>query len=155
MRTLRFQSRLATPAAEVWAAVSTMQGVNDELMPLLRMTHPPDVQRLDDARLRTGQTHFHSWMLAGGLLPVDRHALGFDAIHPGQGFDERSSSWLQRVWLHQRRVQPDGAEGCVVTDELAFEPRLRAVGALVEPIVRHVFEHRHRRLRARFGESRA
>jgi ligand-binding SRPBCC domain-containing protein len=150
MRTLRFESRLAAPAAEVWAAASTMDGVNHELMPLMRMTHPPDVVGFDDAGVRTGEVVFRSWLLLGGVLPLDRHTLVFDRLHPGEGFDEHSRSWLQRVWMHQRRVQPDG-DGCRVVDALAFEPRIPGTAALLTPIVRRLFEHRHRRLRARFG----
>lgn len=150
MRTLRFESRLATPASEVWAVASTMDGVNHELMPMMRMTHPPDAGSLDDGRAKPGVVLFRSWLLLFGVLPIDRHSLVLDRLIAGEGFDEHSYSWLQRVWIHQRRVQPDG-EGSRVTDELAFEPRIRLAGVLVAPIVKALFEHRHRRLRARFG----
>jgi ligand-binding SRPBCC domain-containing protein len=150
MRVLRFESRLAAPADDVWAIVSTLPGVNHELMPLMRMTHPPDAPALDDAQVRPGTVLSRSWLLLGGVLPIDRHTLVLDRVHPGEGFDEHSHSWLQRVWLHQRRVRADGA-GCRVVDEVAFEPRLPGAAAWVTPIVRALFEHRHRRLRARFG----
>lgn len=153
MRTLRFESALAASAEDVWAVASTMEGVNHELMPLMRMTHPPDAGGLDDPRVQPGSVIFRCWLLAGGFLPVDRHCLILERLYPGEGFDEHSHSWLQRVWIHQRRIRPDG-DGCRVVDELAFEPRIRVTAALVTPIVRALFEHRHRRLRARFG-SRA
>lgn len=152
MRTLRFESRLAAPAREVWAAASTMDGVNRELMPLLRMTHPADAPPLDDPRVRPGVVLFSSWLLLGGVIPIDRHTLTLERVLPGEGFDERSHSWLQRVWLHQRRVRPQG-DGCEVVDALAFEPRVPGTAALVAPIVQSLFEHRHRRLRARFGAA--
>lgn len=153
MRTLRFESRLAASAADVWAVASTMPGVNHELMPLMRMAHPPDVPALDDSTcVRPGEIVLRSWLMLGGVLPIDRHTLIFDRLYPGQGFDEHSHSWLQRVWLHQRRVQSEGEDGCRVIDSLAFEPRLRMLEALVTPVVRTLFEHRHRRLRARFGQ---
>lgn len=153
MRTLRFESRLAASAADVWAVASTMPGVNHELMPLMRMTHPPDAPALDDAVVvRPGEIVLRSWLMLGGVLPIDRHRLIFDRLYPGEGFDEHSHSWWQRVWIHQRRVQAEGEAGCRVTDALAFEPRLRILEALFAPIVRTLFEHRHRRLRARFGE---
>jgi ligand-binding SRPBCC domain-containing protein len=56
----------------------------------------------------------------------------------------------QRVWEHERWVEPrDG--GCVVRDRLRFEPRLGLPGKWVEPVIRAIFRHRHRRLRRRFG----
>lgn len=150
MITLSFESRLQAPPADVWRAVSTMDGVNHELMPMMRMTHPPDAVSLDSGRAKPGVVLFKSWLLLFGVLPIDRHSLVLDRLLAGEGFDEHSHSWLQRVWIHQRRVQPDG-EGCRVTDQLAFEPRIRIAGAMVAPIVKALFEHRHRRLRARFG----
>ncbi|HUP91683.1 MAG TPA: hypothetical protein VM074_05495 [Solimonas sp.] len=146
---LSFESRLAAPAAQVWAQVSTMAGVNAELMPLLRMSYPAEYagMTLSDAPIR--QVIFHSWLLLLGVLPFDRHALQLERVYP-MGFDERSSSWMQRVWIHRRRVEPDG-DGCRVTDELEIEPRLPFAGVVVGPVVRAIFAHRHRRLRARFG----
>lgn len=152
MITLSFESRLQAPTADVWRAVSTMDGVNHELMPMMRMTHPPDAGSLDDGRAIPGVVLFKSWLLLFGVLPIDRHSLVLDRLLAGEGFDEHSHSWLQRVWIHQRRVRPDG-EGCRVTDQLAFEPRIRIAGAMVAPIVKALFEHRHRRLRLRFGTA--
>ncbi|HKY92636.1 MAG TPA: hypothetical protein VJM11_16425 [Nevskiaceae bacterium] len=147
---LSFASRLEAPAAEVWAHASSMGGVNAELMPFMRMSVPSHVVDLDIGQAPVGRTAFASWMLAFGFLPVDRHFLGFEQILPGKGFDERSYSWMQKRWIHRRRVEPDG-DGSRITDELEFEPRLPGAGLLLEPIVRNLFEHRHRRLRARFG----
>ena len=155
MRALRFESRLAASAEEVWAVASTMDGVNHELMPLMRMTHPPDVGGLDDPRAQMGSVLFRSWLLAGGFLPIDRHSLVLERLYPGEGFDEHSRSWLQRVWIHHRRVRPDLEGGCRVVDELAFEPRIPGAAALVTRTVRALFEHRHRRLRLRFGSGTA
>jgi ligand-binding SRPBCC domain-containing protein len=153
---LFFESRLAAPADTVWAAVSTMDGVNDELMPLMRMSHPADLARFDDdVDVRPGLVVFHSWLLLFGVLPIDRHALAFDRLIPGRGFDERSHSWLQREWIHRRRVEPIGPDACRVRDELAFEPRVPSAAPLVKPVVRRLFTHRHRRLRARFGVAPA
>ncbi len=153
MIALRFESRLAVPAAEVWAQASTMAGVNAELMPLLRMTVPADfaAQSLEQAPERLGQTLFHSWLLLFGFLPFDRHALRLMQVYPGCGFDEDSTSWLQKTWRHRRRIVADG-DGCRVIDELEVEPRL-APAVFVRPLLRQVFAHRHRQLRRRFGSD--
>lgn len=148
--TLRFESRLRAPAAQVWDAVSTLAGVNAELMPLMRMSGPQQV-RLQD--LPRGRTAFVSTLLAAGVLPVDRHALCLERVWPGEGFDERSHSWMQRVWVHRRRLQTLPG-GCRISDELEFTPRLAWLGAPLRLIVRSLFTHRHRRLRARFGMLR-
>ncbi len=57
----------------------------------------------------------------------------------------------QRLWEHERTLEPDGASACRVTDRVLFEPRLPVPGALMRPVLLAVFRHRHRRLRRRFG----
>lgn len=155
MRSLRFESRLAASAPDVWATVSTMRGVNAELLPLMRMTHPAHADRLESADVKPGEVLFRSWLLAFGVLPIDRHALSLERLYPGEGFDERSSSWMQRVWIHRRRVTALDCGGCRVTDELSFEPRLFFAAPLLRRIVGTLFDHRHRRLRRRYGEITA
>jgi len=44
---------------------------------------------------------------------------------------------------------------CVLTDRLEMSPRVRAMTPLLVRVVTAVFQHRHRRLRARFGEAPA
>jgi uncharacterized protein YndB with AHSA1/START domain len=39
--TRSFTTRLAAPAAQVWAAATTPEGINDELRPWLTMSIPP------------------------------------------------------------------------------------------------------------------
>jgi ligand-binding SRPBCC domain-containing protein len=149
---LSFESHLAAPAAEVWVVASTMPGVNAELRPLMSMTHPAGLGSLDDRTVVTGQVLFRSWLLLGGIVPIDRHHLRIERMIAGVGFDEESSSWLQRRWRHERRVidAQDGS-GCVVTDRLLVEPRFEFTAPIVDVAVRRIFRHRHRRLLARFG----
>lgn len=144
-------SHVAAARPRVWAAVASMSGVNAELAPLVRMTAPRGVDRIDgdDARVREG---FTSWILLLGLVPLDRHRFGFERIVDGHRFDERSRSWLQRSWRHTRTVTdgPSGASA-YVRDELAIEPRLALLAPVVRVAVRGLFRHRHARLRRRFG----
>ena len=146
-----FRSELAAGQPTVWAVVSTMDGVNTELGPWMRMTHPADLRSLADLDVEPGQVVLRSWLLVGGFVPIDRHALALERVLPGEGFDEESTSWLQRRWRHERRVATTEAGGCVVTDRLVVEPRLSLARPLVERIVAALFRHRHRRLVARFG----
>jgi hypothetical protein len=126
-----------------------MEGVNDELMPLVRMTVPRRARGLSLADVPLGVHEFTSYLLAGGVVPFDAHFLRLDEVGDRR-FLERSSSLLQRLWQHERTVEPDGT-GCRVTDTVTFEPRLPGAARLVRPIVARIFRHRHRRLRARFG----
>jgi hypothetical protein len=148
--------RLASPAGEVWSAVSTMAGVNDELAPMVRMTFPRWAATLADApRERLGAVAFHSWLLLAGLVPFDRHALRLVQVEDrgplGGGFAESSTSWLQARWDHEREVEPVDATSCRVTDRLVVVPRVPLARPITAWVVPRIFEHRHRRLVARFG----
>lgn len=148
---LRFESLLAASPQEVWSRVSTMQGVNAELMPILRMTYPPALSKLDDApRELLGKLAFKSWVLLLGVLPVDRHFLSLQSVTTGEGFDERSSSWSNRVWNHRRTLTPID-DGTHLVDELSFEPRIRLAAPILRGFITTVFDHRHRVLRRTFG----
>ena len=144
-------SILDAPAAEVWRVVRTIEGVNAELAPWLRMTAPPAFtgRALDEAPLRT--PIFASTLLFLGLVPFDRHRLSFESIASDEGFVERSTSLLHRAWRHERRVRPSGPRSCTLVDDVDFVPRIASVHGGVRALVWRVFVHRHARLRARFG----
>jgi ligand-binding SRPBCC domain-containing protein len=151
---LRFRSHVAAPAPEVWAVVSTMDGVNAELRPFVRMTHPAHLQSLADTEIQPGAVVLHSWLLAGGILPFDRHALALERVLDGEGFDEESTSWMQRRWRHERRLDDHGDGTCTVSDHLIVQPRLGFLRPVAARVVRFLFAHRHRRLVQRFGAAR-
>jgi len=145
-------SFVKAPPALVWARVSTMAGVNDELWPLLRMTHPPGQDRLDGADVPIGRRAFRSWLLLFGAIPFDYDDLTFARIEPGHGFLETSTMLSQRRWIHERRLEPMPG-GCRVVDRVRFEPRLRAAGPLLVRLFRAVFRYRHWRLRRAFADG--
>ena len=147
-------SRLAAPAAAVWDRVTTFDGVNDELRPLMRMTAPPHMRRLDAPDVRPGERLFRSWVLLFGVLPFDYDDITLVSIEPGRGFHERSSMLSMRVWEHERTLEPAGEGSCVVRDRLTFTPRVPGTDRLLRPVVKAVFEHRHRRLVRHFGQQR-
>jgi ligand-binding SRPBCC domain-containing protein len=150
---LTFTSRLRASPAEVWAAISTMEGVNDELFPLARMTHPPDLPALDPANVPIGRRAFRSWVLLFGLLPIDYDDITLAELDPGRGFVETSTMLSQRAWRHERRLEatPDGF--CALTDRLAFSPRVPALAPAYAAMFRLTFLNRHRRLRRKFGAA--
>jgi ligand-binding SRPBCC domain-containing protein len=150
MRIVEQESILAAPPETVWARVSTFEGINDELRPLMRMTAPARIRALDPSEVVLGERIFRSWVLLFGVIPIDYDDLALVALEPGRGFHERSTMMSMRVWEHERRLEPDGDSRCRIRDRLSFEPRVALAGPLLERFVRGTFRHRHRRLRRFF-----
>ena len=150
MHLFEVESKLAAPAGEVWRRVTELAGVNDELLPLVRMTVPKGMAgaTLDDLPLRHAVGR--SWILLLGVLPVDYDDLVIAERGPGHRFFEQSSMLTQRRWWHERTVEPVPG-GSRVTDRLQWEGRARPLGAVYRVAVPILFRHRHRRLRRRFG----
>ena len=142
-------SRLDAPAERVWEHATTPEGVNDELRPFVRMTHPADVGFTPETVV-PGERLFRSWILLFGVVPIDYDDITLVRIDPGRGFLERSPMGSQRVWEHERRIEPDGT-GCVVVDRVLHQPRAPVGGRWQSKLFRQFFLHRHRRLRRRFG----
>jgi len=147
----RVASDLDAAATVVWERVITPAGINAELMPIVRMTLPRGIERLDPEWLPLGQPIGRSWILLFGVLPIDYDDVTLVRLDPGRGFLERSPMLSQRRWEHERTIEPTGDSSCRLTDRVAFEPRLPVPPRLLRPIFKMVFRHRHRRLRRRFG----
>jgi hypothetical protein len=149
----RFSQSSALPVAvdDVLATI-TLRGVNTELWPLVRMTAPAQWANTPLAEWPEKQQLFKSWILLLGVLPIDRHAFNLQAVLPGRGFVEMSSSTVNAQWNHTRIVVPI-AGGCRVTDTVEYRSRVPLLGYLLKPTYQLVFWWRHRRLRARFGGS--
>jgi len=143
-------SLLHAPRDEVWAAISTVAGINDEFRPLFRMTAPAQVRRDGLAAVQVGRRVCRSWVLLFGLLPVDYDDITLVRLDPPKGFLERSPMLSQRAWEHERTLEAE-AKYCRLTDRVRYEPRLPLPDALLRGLYRFVFRHRHRRLRRRFG----
>jgi hypothetical protein len=153
---IELTTRLPAPAAEVWARAVTPEGINDELRPVLRMTMPKGMAGATIEDVPLGETLGRSWILLGGLLPVDYDDLCLVEIEPGRRFQERSRTSSLAVWTHERIVEPAGESACTVTDRLAWElkpipARVPGSARLVAAIVGFLFRHRHRRLARHWG----
>src|SRR5690606_29522993 len=60
--TFEIRTELAAPAVDVWAHATSMAGVNEELGPWVRMTHPADLSDLSTAPPDLmGSVAFRSW----------------------------------------------------------------------------------------------
>lgn len=150
-------SPLERPASEVRAAVTTEEGVNFEMHPLMRMMFPrsPRGASLDD--LPVGEKVGRCWLLIFKVIPIDYDDLVIAERGPNFRFLERSSMLSMSIWQHEREVVPAGS-GCTVTDRLSFEPRapLRVIpggSSVARWMVDSFFAHRHRRLGKRLGSS--
>lgn len=143
-------SRLGADPGDVWARVTTPEGVNDEMRPYLRMTVPSGFERLDPKSVAIGEPIGRSWVLLFGIVPFDYDDLTLVRIDPGRGFLERSRMFSQRLWEHERTLKPNG-DGCLIEDRVRWEPRLPIPARALSPAIHWFFRHRHRRLRRRFG----
>lgn len=146
MRSFRVSSALHAAPEQVWARAVTIAGVNAELAPFARMTSP------GEGEIRAGALR-RSWILLGGVLPVDYDDPVLEAVEPGRGFRERSRLGSCSAWHHDRTLHPLGDGGTRVVDEVAFAPRLRAAGGLQALVFEAAFRWRHRRLRQIWGAA--
>jgi ligand-binding SRPBCC domain-containing protein len=146
---LRFETTLPAPVDAVWDRVASMEGINDELGPWMRMTAPRGTELTPEA-VPLGERWFRSWILAFGVIPIDYDDLCLVSVDPPHGFHERSSMLSARVWVHKRTLTAEG-DGTRLVDELGFEPRLPLFGPVLRALIPRVFRHRHKRLRRYFS----
>lgn len=142
-------SELAVSPEQAWRHAVDPAGVNSEFWPLLRMTFPRDLEDLTTG-WQPGEVRFRSWLLLLGVFPVEYDDVVLVEVEPGRRFLERSSMGTQRLWEHERIIEPTST-GCRLTDRVRFVPRLSILGPLLRPVFRGVFRLRHRNLRARFS----
>ncbi len=139
------------PANVVWERAVTEEGINEELAPILRMTMPKGLAGKTVDTVEVGVPLGRSWILLGGLLPVDYDDLRLAELEPGRRFLERSRTLSFSVWQHERIVEPEGEGRCRVTDRLGFELKrgvawIPGAARLAGAVVGFLFRHRHRRL---------
>jgi ligand-binding SRPBCC domain-containing protein len=144
-------SVVGRPAPEVWARAITEEGINDELSPILRMTMPRGLRGKTIDDVEVGVPLGRSWILLGGVIPVDYDDLCLAELEPGRRFLERSRTLSFAVWQHERVIEPEGERSCRVSDRLGFELKrgvawIPGSAGLAAAIVGFLFRHRHRRL---------
>lgn len=148
---IEVSSRLDAPPDQVWERIATAEGINDELRPWMRMTVPGGGDINLDS-IEVGKPIGRSWVLLLGLIPIDYDEINVVELDRGRGFVERSRMLSQRAWEHVRSIEPVPG-GSVITDSVAWEPRLPVPARFLRPLFGAIFRHRHRRLRRRFGGS--
>ena len=106
---------------------------------------------LDDLPL--GEAVGRSWVLLGGVLPVDFDDITLVERGPGMRFLERSPMGSMRFWEHERTVVARGPGESEVRDRLTFEPRLPGAGRAARWLIERIFAHRQRRLMEWFARD--
>lgn len=151
-RTLVFESRLAAAPERVWQHAVSLCGINHEIRPLARMTGPRGVDDLTGLAEAAGPGRpiFRSWILAGGLLPVERSEVTLEEAEIGRRFVEASPMLFAAEWRHERTIDPVPG-GCRLRDALRLRSRIPGGTPVMGLLVRVLFRHRHRRLAALFG----
>lgn len=137
-------------AQAAWAHVSSVEGIAAELAPVLRMTFPPEITELDETSVPLHQRLCRSWILLGGVLPIEYDDVTLVELEPGRRFLEASQTLTLSHWGHERIVEARGSKARI-TDRLSAIPRLPLPPALIRTIVAALFQHRHRRLREILG----
>jgi hypothetical protein len=105
--TVTVSTHVSAPPSRVWARARTMEGVNAELRPLVRMTVPKRFRGLTIDEAPVGERAFTSVVLAFGVVPFDLHFLTI-AERRERGFLERSTTLVQKRWEHERTIAPEG-----------------------------------------------
>lgn len=144
-------SELAADPRTVLGHIGTLEGVNQELWPIFIMTAPRAFRGRSLFEAPVGRPLFRSWLLLGGVVPVDFDHLAFESLDPESGFVESSTMLTMATWRHERRVTARQPGGSRIVDHLTFAPRIPGTGRALASIVKRVFQHRHARLRALFG----
>ena len=136
-------------AARVWRDAIRFDMINDELMPLLKMTSPRDWNERTLDHVEPGQRLFRSWILLLGLVPIDYDDICIAQVGPGFRFLERSHMMSASTWEHERVVTDEPSGRCRITDRVRFTARWKPLGPVLGWFVPRVFAHRHRRLKRR------
>jgi hypothetical protein len=149
VETFRKSVGLSVPADQFLREQFHFEGVNYELNPIVHMTAPSEWKSRPLTEAPVKQKFFTSVLLLFGFLPIDLHHILFDQILEN-GFRETSHSLSMKHWNHNREVE-SLEQGCVVTDELSYATRIPFLGAVLKPVYLFVFNHRHARLRKKYG----
>src|SRR5260370_7810832 len=86
--------------SEVWAALSTVGGMNRELSPFVRMTDPTHGAPFDAEPWRVGAPV--GWQLLFGVMPGDRPRIELVPLPCSPGFRPSSTTWWHPAPLHHR-----------------------------------------------------
>lgn len=148
MISLKFESKLKATPEQVWKRITSVEGLTSEMWPIFTMTAPKDIKTLDDIYVKADKILFRSWILLGGILPIDFTDLRLKSLDPGKGFVEESNMGSMKYWRHERKIVPAEQGYVFVIDELTFQPKF--LSGISVKTIKFFFEHRHKNLRKQF-----
>ena len=141
--TLSFETRTSASPAEAWAWITSVEGILNEMSPLLRMTVPNGIASLTDLEITAGKPLFRSRLLLFGFVPIGHTDLTIEAIFERQGFVEQSPMTAMSLWRHERRIIAQDS-GSTIIDALNFAPSF--LPGITRFFVNYCFRHRHKQL---------
>jgi ligand-binding SRPBCC domain-containing protein len=152
---VRATSRLRGSRSQIWEWITSVAGISEEMTPYFRMTSPEGVQNLADLKVELGAPFLRSRVFLFGFIPAGTWDFTLVEFEDGKGFVEESPSTFMTSWRHERRILDDPHDplSVLLSDHVTFVPR--SARWLVGPLLRRVFEHRHRVLRERFAHVTA
>lgn len=154
-----FKRTIEIPATcdAVWQRITTPEGINQELWPVMRMTVPKALQGVTLHDIELGTKIGRSWFLLFGFLPFDFDDIVIAELGPGHRFRETSTMLSIARWEHERVLTPRN-DHCDLIDRIKFEMRrpIRFVPGMERATaagLKALFGHRHRRLAAWFNDQ--
>lgn len=151
MPRIEMETSLPVSPAVLASELLTMEGVNDELSPILKMTAPQPWASKPISEWPVNSEIFSSRILLFGVMPIDLHRFKFESVH-GMGFKESSKSLFNRHWSHERTIRESGS-GATVKDVLHYTSQLGFLGYLFMPLYQAIFSHRHKRLKRKYVQG--
>ena len=148
MMEFEYTSELKVGAEILRRDAFTMEGVNFELFPLIKMTSPKTHTSKSILEWPKNERVFTSVLLLLGFIPVDCHSFNFIGLEH-DGFEEHSSTFMNKIWNHKRTIIDAGNRSLVV-DKVSYQSRTPLIGSLMKPLYKFIFEHRHNRLRSKY-----
>ena len=144
MPTLELEVTLPISATQLSNDLLSMDGVNAELWPYLKMTTPKDFCANPIDQWPINKNIFTSKVLLLGVLVFDIHQFKFKSVSK-MGFNESSQSLLNSVWCHDRSLKKHDSH-TIVRDVVHYQCRFNLLGWLLKPVYKMLFKHRHKRL---------
>ena len=154
MSTVRVQLESSVPRspAELWDWSTSVEGVETEMGPVLKLDFPKGMTHIPRDGSGLGRPLGNCRFLLFGVVPVDLSRLTFTEMEPGRRFVEQSPLLSMKSWRHERIITP-GADGTHVVDRLEFTPRF--AGPIVGWCIERFFRHRHAMLQKHYRERRS
>ena len=150
MPNFEMESILTSDIEKLSKELFTMNGVNEELFPIINMSAPTMWKSKPITDWPKNRTLFKSRINFLGYIPIDLHRFEFSDTSK-YGFKECSSSLMNKRWKHERSIIQSG-DNVIVRDRVNYESKVGIMGLLLKPVYTSIFKHRHSRLKAKYGK---